>query len=410
MAQQPRENKATEGREKVPERWSAQQKTEVVLRLLRGEDLVEVSREVQVSPPELEEWRRVFLETGQQGLRRRGRDPGERELTRTRAKLGELTMRLELARELLEKKGVRGRAGEALEARTRVSPGTGRLYPLTMICEVWRAGRSTVYAARDREESDGPAGLKKRGPKTKLSDEELVEEIRQVLKESDFLGEGHRKVRARLRAKGIGVGKNRVLRLMRENGLLAPVRRGKHPRGDRSHSGRITTDVPNELWGTDATRFYTKEDGWCWFFVAVDHCVTDVVGWHVAKKGDRWAALEPIRQGVRTHMDGYAPKIALGLGLRHDWGPQYTAHQFQGELAWARDPLDGLVRRRAGVQRRRGTLHADAEGRVPVPPRLREPRGGQAGDRCVHRTLQPRVAPGAARVSVPRPRSVRSSP
>ena len=215
-----------------------------------------------------------------------------------------------------------------------MSPGTGRLYPLTMICEVWRAGRSTVYATRDREESDGPAGLKKRGPKTKLSDEELVEEIRQVLKESDFLGEGHRKVRARLRAKGIGVGKNRVLRLMRENGLLAPVRRGKHPRGDRSHSGRITTDVPNELWGTDATRFYTKEDGWCWFFVAVDHCVTDVVGWHVAKKGDRWAALEPIRQGVRTHMDGYAPKIALGLGLRHDWGPQYTAHQFQGELAW----------------------------------------------------------------------------
>ena len=65
---------------------------------------MEVSREVQVSPPELEEWRR-FLETGQQGLRRRGRDPGERELTRTRAKLGELTMRLELARELLEKRG-----------------------------------------------------------------------------------------------------------------------------------------------------------------------------------------------------------------------------------------------------------------------------------------------------------------
>ena len=104
MAQKPREKKATEGREKVPERWSAQHKTEVVLRLLRGEDLVEVSREVQVSPPELEEWRRVFLETGQQGLRRRGRDPGERELTRTQAKLGELTMRLELARELLEKR------------------------------------------------------------------------------------------------------------------------------------------------------------------------------------------------------------------------------------------------------------------------------------------------------------------
>ena len=107
MASNPRESGATEGRgvPEIPERWSAQRKVEVVLRLLRGEDLGEVSREVQVSPPELEEWRRVFLETGQQGLKRRGRDPGERELIRTRAKLGEMTMRMELARELLEKRG-----------------------------------------------------------------------------------------------------------------------------------------------------------------------------------------------------------------------------------------------------------------------------------------------------------------
>ncbi len=63
----------------------------------------------------------------------------------------------------------------------------------------------------------------------------------------------------------------------------------------------------------------------------------DVVGWHVAKVGDRWAAREPIRQGVDQLCQlcgGYAPRIALGLGLRMDWGPQYTAHQFLGELAW----------------------------------------------------------------------------
>ncbi len=68
------------------------------------------------------------------------------------------------------------------------------------------------------------------------------------------------------------------------------------------------TNCGAPMWGTDATRFYTKADGWCWFFMAVDHCVSDVVGWHVAKKGDRWAALEPVRQGVRTHMAGYAPR------------------------------------------------------------------------------------------------------
>ena len=123
-----------------------------------------------------------------------------------------------------------------------------------------------------------------------------MSEIREVLRESDFLGEGHRKVRARLRPKGIRVGKNRVLRLMRDHGLLAPVRRG-HPRGDRSHSGRITTDAPNELLGTDATRFYTKADGWCWLFVALDHCVSDVVGWHVAKKGGRSTKAPETRGG-----------------------------------------------------------------------------------------------------------------
>ncbi len=185
-----------------------------------------------------------------------------------------------------------------------MSPGTGRRYPLTMVCEVWRVARSTVYAMRARGLGSEVGEPRKRGPKTEITDEELVSEIRGVLRESDFLGEGHRKVRARLRPRGIRVGKNRVLRLMREHGLLAPVRRG-HPRGDRSHSGRITTDAPNELWGTDATRFYTKADGWCWFFVALDHCVGDVVGWHVARKGDRWAALEPVRQGVRTHMAVY---------------------------------------------------------------------------------------------------------
>ncbi len=48
-----------------PQRWSANQKTEVVLRLLRGEDLEELSREIQVPAHVLEDWRRVFLKSGE---------------------------------------------------------------------------------------------------------------------------------------------------------------------------------------------------------------------------------------------------------------------------------------------------------------------------------------------------------
>ena len=88
----------------LPERWSAPRKTELVLRLLRGEPLDAVSRESQVPAHELETWKRVFLEQGMRGLRIRG-EPDERELTLARAKIGELMMRLELAEDLIEKRG-----------------------------------------------------------------------------------------------------------------------------------------------------------------------------------------------------------------------------------------------------------------------------------------------------------------
>ena len=84
--------------------------------------------------------------------------------------------------------------------------------------------------------------LLKRGPKTPLSDEELLVEIRDDLEASPFQGKGHRKVRARLKVlKGIRVSNKRVLRLMRENRLLSPYRgRIRQP---LEHDGTIVTDA-----------------------------------------------------------------------------------------------------------------------------------------------------------------------
>src|SRR5216684_7527817 len=90
--------------DELPERWSVQRKTELVLRLLRGEVLDAVSRESQVPAHELESWKRVFLEQGTRGLKTRS-DPEERDLTLARAKIGELMMRLELAEHLIEERG-----------------------------------------------------------------------------------------------------------------------------------------------------------------------------------------------------------------------------------------------------------------------------------------------------------------
>ena len=78
-----RDSAKSRGRpEGLPKRWSARRKSKVVFRLLRGEDIGEVSREVRVTPPELERWRREFLERAQQGLKVKNRPGGE--LMRTR--------------------------------------------------------------------------------------------------------------------------------------------------------------------------------------------------------------------------------------------------------------------------------------------------------------------------------------
>ena len=50
-------------------RWSAGKKTEVVLRLLRGESLEELSRERQVEAHRRAAWRDDFLAAGSQGLK-----------------------------------------------------------------------------------------------------------------------------------------------------------------------------------------------------------------------------------------------------------------------------------------------------------------------------------------------------
>jgi len=214
--------------------------------------------------------------------------------------------------------------------RAAVSPGTGRRYPLTWICRAYRLARATVYTAAT-DKLAPPAG--KRGPRTAVSDVEVLTAIRAVLAACPFHGEGYRKVRARLAHGGLAVGGKRVLRLMRQYQLLAPRRLGP-PNGNPAHDGTIVTDRPDVMWGTDATRFYTEQDGWCWFFGAIDHYAADVVGWHVAKIGDRWAALEPLRQGVRHAFGAFAKDMARGLQIRCDWGPQYVADAWINEVKW----------------------------------------------------------------------------
>ena len=227
---------------------------------------------------------------------------------------------------------------------TTTSPGTGRVYGVERVCGIWGVSRSSFYGEQQRKVAEPVRPTaRRRGPKPKISDEDLLAAILADLEASPFEGEGYRKVWARLRVQqGIRVSRTRVRVLMRDNNLLSPHRARR--RDGRTHDGTIITDAPNVMWGTDGVRVFTLEDGWGWIFPAVDHWNAECVGWHVCKKGDRFAALEPIKMGLARLYGSTSAGAARGLSLRMDHGTQYLSDHFTNQIKfWGIHPSYAFV-------------------------------------------------------------------
>jgi transposase InsO family protein len=206
---------------------------------------------------------------------------------------------------------------------------TGKPYGVAQVCRVFEVARSTLYWRRKPLASSA----RRRGPQGFFTDAALVERIKAVLTESPLTGEGYRKVWAMLRDQGVRTSKERTLRLMRENVLLAVKRPGK-PHGPKAHNGTIRTGRVDEMWGTDMTTTVTLSEGNVSIFFAIDHCSLELVGIHAARRGTRFEALEPIRQGMRHSFGAFGKDVAAGLTLRHDHGSQFISEEYQGEIAF----------------------------------------------------------------------------
>lgn len=84
-------------------RFSACLKVEIVLRLLRGEDLDLLFRELGVTAARLSKWREQFLSAGRAVLKKRPQDARDLEIARLQQKLGEVTMDNELLQKKIER-------------------------------------------------------------------------------------------------------------------------------------------------------------------------------------------------------------------------------------------------------------------------------------------------------------------
>ena len=153
------------------------------------------------------------------------------------------------------------------------------------------------------------------------------------------------------------------------------------------------------MWGTDGVRVFTLDDGWGWIFAAVEHWNAECVGWHVCKVGSRFAALDPIAQGLERLYGSLDADVARGLALRMDHGSQYLSDHFLKQIRyWGIHPSFGFVEEpetNGVAERWNRTLKEQAI----HGPNLSEPRGRPRRRGRLRGAVQPDLASREAWVS-----------
>lgn len=90
--------------EAVKKRWTAGRKKEAVVRMMRGESVDEVSRDLGVESYRLEKWKDQALASIEAGLRDRQGDPIAEELDKAQKQIGQQAMEIELLRGKIRRK------------------------------------------------------------------------------------------------------------------------------------------------------------------------------------------------------------------------------------------------------------------------------------------------------------------
>ena len=153
------------------QRWSASRKRDVVLRLLRGESLEALSREVGVEIYRLDAWRARAMAGLELGLK---------------ARHGEAAHRGAVDGDRAAPRAGPGRGAappfgdaEVATMSATTSAATGRCFGIQRVCQVWERSRSALYARRARAHHHRlGAGPARRGPPPRQSDAQLLAAIR----------------------------------------------------------------------------------------------------------------------------------------------------------------------------------------------------------------------------------------
>lgn len=197
-----------------------------------------------------------------------------------------------------------------------------REFPTTLLCNVLKVSSSGFYAWLKRPES-----------KRARENEDLVKKVRQIY-EAGRKHYGSPRIHDRLRAEGISVGRNRVARLMRQNGISArPKRRFRrttdsnhdYPIADNILERNFDVDRPDQVWVSDITYLWTLQ-GWLYLAVVIDLFSRRVVGWSLANHMKTQLVLSALRMALGHRVP------ESGMVHHSDRGVQYASKEYRKVL------------------------------------------------------------------------------
>lgn len=196
-------------------------------------------------------------------------------------------------------------------------------YTVRELCETFEVSRSGYYAWRNGG----------RGNRAKAN-AELADRIVQIHEQSRGTY-GSPRVTKALGAEGIGCGRNRVARIMREQGLRGAQRGRFHPKTtDSRHDGPIAPNRlhegvaltgPNQVWVSDITYIPTYE-GWAYLAAFMDLETRTLKGWSLRDSLKSELVVDAFLQAVFRY------KPAAGLIVHSDRGCQYASALFREKL------------------------------------------------------------------------------
>ena len=191
-------------------------------------------------------------------------------------------------------------------------------YPISLLCRVLGVSRSGFHAWERRPPSNRD-----------LADAWLVERVREIHRESRQTY-GARRVHRALRHRGVRVGRKRVERLMRLNGLSGLVPKRYRRTTIRVPGVRVADDLvdrqfvavePNQLWCADI-KYVRTWQGWLYLAAVMDCYSRRIVGWSM--RGDLEAEL--VVDALEMAITRRQPRP--GLVHHSDQGSQYVSLRF----------------------------------------------------------------------------------